>query len=92
VKDARKSAGYALVLIAILYTTAPAIAVFKTNLIETVNGKDYSSMPAWFTKWETTGLLTFEDGDGKIQYTTTTQGRSIFSPRGQRKQRQRIDH
>jgi cation/acetate symporter len=72
VKDARKSAGYALVLIAILYTTAPAIAVFKTNLIETVNGKDYSSMPAWFTKWETTGLLTFKDGDGKIQYTTTT--------------------
>lgn len=71
VKDARKSAGYALVLIAILYTTAPAISVFaKTNLIETVNGKDYSSMPAWFTKWETTGLLAFEDknGDGKIQY------------------------
>jgi cation/acetate symporter len=52
VKDARKSAGYALVLIAILYTTAPAIAVCKTNLIETVNGKDYSSMPAWFTKWK----------------------------------------
>lgn len=71
VKDARKSAGYALVLIAILYTTAPAISVFaKTNLIETVNGKEYSSMPAWFTKWETTGLLSFEDknGDGKIQY------------------------
>ncbi|WP_339920567.1 sodium:solute symporter family protein [uncultured Flavobacterium sp.] len=71
VKDARKSAGYALILIAILYTTAPAIAVFaKTNLIETVNGKDYTSMPAWFTKWEKTGLLTFEDknGDGKIQY------------------------
>ena len=71
VKDARKSAGYALVLIAILYTTAPAISVFaKTNLIETVNGKEYTSMPAWFTKWETTGLLAFEDknGDGKIQY------------------------
>lgn len=71
VKDARKSAGYALILIAILYTTAPAIAVFaKTNLIETVNGKEYSTMPAWFTKWETTGLLAFDDknGDGKIQY------------------------
>jgi cation/acetate symporter len=71
VKDARKSAGYALILIAILYTTAPAISVFaKTNLIETVNGKDYTSMPAWFTKWEKTGLLAFEDknGDGKIQY------------------------
>lgn len=71
VKDARKSAGYALILIAILYTTAPAIAVFaKTNLIETINGKEYSTMPAWFTKWETTGLLAFDDknGDGKIQY------------------------
>jgi cation/acetate symporter len=87
VKDARK-AGYALVLIAILYTTAPAIAVFKTNLIETVNGKDYSSMPAWFTKWETTGLLTFEDkmAMGKFNITTTTQGRSIFSHKGQRQQ------
>jgi cation/acetate symporter len=80
-----------LVLIAILYTTAPASCFCKTNLIETVNGKDYSSMPAWFTKWETTGLLTFEDkmAMGKFNITTTTQGRSIFSrPRGQRKQRQ----
>jgi cation/acetate symporter len=53
----------------------------KTNLIETSNGKDYSSMPAWFTKWETTGLLTFEDkmAMGKFNITTTTQGRSIFS-------------
>ncbi|MEC5164972.1 cation/acetate symporter [Flavobacterium sp. PL11] len=71
VKDARKSAGYALILIAILYTTAPAIAVFaKTNLIDTVNGKEYTSMPAWFTKWEKTGLLTFQDknNDGIIQY------------------------
>ena len=81
VKDARKSAGYALVLIAILYTTAPAIAVFaKTNLIETVNGKEYASMPAWFTKWETTGLLTFEDknGDGKIQYYNDKSSDSAF--------------
>ncbi|SDX01822.1 sodium:solute symporter family protein [Flavobacterium degerlachei] len=81
VKDARKSAGYALVLIAILYTTAPAISVFaKTNLIETVNGKDYSSMPAWFTKWETTGLLAFEDknGDGKIQYYNDNSKDSAF--------------
>jgi cation/acetate symporter len=71
VKDARSSAGLALVFIAILYTTAPAVAVFaKTNLIETVSNKDYSSMPDWFSRWEKTGLLTFEDknGDGKIQY------------------------
>lgn len=71
VKDARKSAGWALLLIAILYTTAPAVSVFaKTNLIETVSGKEYVAMPKWFTNWEKTGLLKFEDknGDGKIQY------------------------
>jgi cation/acetate symporter len=71
VKDARKSAGYALLLIAILYTTAPAVAVFaKANLIQTVSEKEYTSMPQWFTNWEKTGLLTFEDknADGKIQY------------------------
>lgn len=71
VKDARKSAGYALLFIAILYTTAPAIAVFsRTNLIETVSNQKYEDMPAWFSKWETTGLIKFEDknGDGKIQY------------------------
>tara|TARA_R110002049_G_scaffold130460_2_gene288858 strand:- start:605 stop:2296 length:1692 start_codon:yes stop_codon:yes gene_type:complete len=71
VRDARKSAGYALFFIAILYTTAPAISVFaRTNLIETVSGKEYGDMPAWFTKWETTGLIVFDDknGDGKIQY------------------------
>ncbi len=71
VKDARKSAGWALLLIAILYTTAPAVSVFaKVNLIETVSNKEYSSMPDWFKKWETTGLLTFDDKnkDGKINY------------------------
>ncbi|WP_117879333.1 sodium:solute symporter family protein [Aureibaculum luteum] len=71
VKDARKSAGYALLFIAILYTTAPAISVFaRTNLIDTVSEKEYSEMPAWFSKWETTGLITFDDknSDGKIQY------------------------
>lgn len=71
VKDARKSAGLALLFIAILYTTAPAIAVFaRTNLIETVSNKEYSSMPEWFSKWEETGLLVFDDknADGKIQY------------------------
>ena len=71
VKDARKSAGLALLFIAILYTTAPAIAVFaRTNLIETVSNEEYSSMPEWFSKWEQTGLLKFDDknADGKIQY------------------------
>ncbi|MCO6176253.1 cation acetate symporter [Flavobacterium sp. NRK F10] len=71
VKDARKSAGWALLLIAILYTTAPAVSVFaKTNLIETVNDKNYADMPQWFSNWEKTGLLKYEDknGDGKIQY------------------------
>lgn len=71
VKDARKSAGYALLLIAILYTTAPAIAVFaRTNLIETVSNKEYKAMPDWFSKWEETGLLKYNDKneDGVIQY------------------------
>jgi len=71
VRDARKSAGLALLFIAILYTTAPAIAVFaRTNLINTVSNKPYSNMPAWFSNWEKTGLLKFEDknDDGLIQY------------------------
>ncbi len=71
VKDARKSAGLALLFIVILYTTAPAVSVFaRTNLIETVSGKPYSEMPEWFTNWETTGLLDFTDknDDGLIQY------------------------
>ena len=75
VSDARKSAGWALLFIAILYTTAPAIAVFsRTNLIETVSNQPYEQMPEWFDKWETTGLLGFKDKneDGLIQYTADT--------------------
>jgi cation/acetate symporter len=71
VKDARKSAGIALLLIAILYTTAPAVAVFaKINLIETVSEQPYEEMPPWFTNWEETGLLGFDDKneDGLITY------------------------
>ena len=71
VSDARKSAGWALLFIAVLYTTAPAIAVFsRTNLIETVSNQPYSDMPEWFNKWEDTGLLKFNDknSDGNIQY------------------------
>ncbi|HCX24715.1 MAG: cation acetate symporter [Flammeovirgaceae bacterium] len=71
VKDARISAGYALILIAILYTTAPAIGAFaRTNLITTVSNKEYTAMPEWFSNWEKTGLISFEDKnkDGIIQY------------------------
>ncbi len=71
VRDARKSAGYALLFIAILYTAAPALAVFaRTNLINTVNEQPYAEVPEWFSNWETTGLLQYEDknGDGLIQY------------------------
>jgi len=76
VKDARISAGWALLFIAILYTTAPAVAVFaRTNIINTLSEKSYSEVPQWFTNWEKTGLLTFDDKnkDGIIQYVADTQ-------------------
>jgi len=75
VKDARKSAGWALLLIAILYTTAPAVSVFaRTNMINTVSNQPYSEMPEWFSTWEKTELIAFDDknGDGKIQYVADT--------------------
>jgi len=76
VKDARSSAGWALVFIAILYTTAPGVAAMaRLNLIETINHPDgtqlvYAERPTWVKKWEETGLLAFEDknGDGEISY------------------------
>jgi cation/acetate symporter len=76
VKDARSSAGWALVFIAILYTTAPAVAgMARLNLIDTLSGEDGQGLvieerPVWFKNWEKTGLLKFEDknGDGRIQY------------------------
>ena len=76
VKDARISAGWALLFIAMLYTTAPAVAVFaRTNIINTLSEKSYSEVPQWFTNWEKTGLLTFDDKnkDGIIQYVADTQ-------------------
>ena len=76
VRDARISAGWALLFISILYTTAPAVAAFaKVNLINTVSNAKYTDMPAWFTNWENTGLLEFDDknGDGVIQYVADTQ-------------------
>lgn len=76
VRDARISAGWALLFISILYTTAPAVAAFaKVNLINTVSNAEYSSVPQWFKNWENTGLLTFDDknNDGVIQYVADTQ-------------------
>ena len=71
VRDARLSVGFALVFIAMLYTAAPAVAVFaRTNLLNTVSEQPYSEMPEWFSTWEATGLISFDDrnGDGIIQY------------------------
>ena len=76
VKDARSSAGWALVFIAILYTTAPAVAgMARLNLIDTLGGEDGQGLiiedrPVWFKNWEKTGLLNFDDKkrDGRIQY------------------------
>ena len=88
VRDARISAGWALLFIAILYTTAPAVAVFaRTNLITTVDNKPYEAVPAWFKSWENTGLLEFEDknDDGLIQYYNDTNSSFVSNtaePRG----------
>jgi cation/acetate symporter len=71
VRDARMSVGWALVFIALLYTTAPAVAVFaRTNLLGSVSGTPYAEVPEWFSNWEATGLLAFDDvnGDGLIQF------------------------
>ena len=81
VKDARKSAGIALLLIVILYSTAPAVAVFaRTNMIETVSNQPYANVPEWFKKWETTGLIKFTDknGDGLIQYLADTNNNELI--------------
>jgi cation/acetate symporter len=76
VSDARKSAGWALLFIAILYTTAPAVAAFaRVNMIETINGKDMQGVvateaPSWINNWSKTGLIKWEDknGDGRMFY------------------------
>ena len=76
VRDARKSAGWALLFIALLYTTAPAIATFaRVNMIDTINGPDaqgtaYEEAPSWISNWASTGLISWEDknGDGKMFY------------------------
>lgn len=76
VKDARISAGWALLFISLLYTTAPAVASFaRVNLIETINGPDQQGVavenaPSWYNNWQSTGLVSWEDknGDGKMFY------------------------
>lgn len=71
VKDARKSAGYALLFIAILYTTAPAVGVFGIyNMITNINGQKIESLPTWVQNWQKTGLIAIEDKnqDGMILY------------------------
>ena len=71
VAAARSSAGWALFFIALLYTTAPAVAAFaRTNLLTTVSEKSYQEVPDWFKNWEETGLLAWTDknSDGKVQY------------------------
>ncbi len=72
VRDARKSAGYALLFIAILYTTAPAIAAFGMyNFLDSVHGKEMAELPEWVITWQKTGLISINDvnGDGIVQYT-----------------------
>ena len=76
VRDARISAGWALLFISLLYTTAPAVAAFaKVNLINTVSNARYADVPDWFKNWENTGLLKFDDKnqDGVIQYVADPQ-------------------
>ena len=71
VSDARKSAGYALLFIALLYTTAPAVGAFaRLNFVETVHNTPYTEVAGWFKSWEDIGLIGWEDKnqDGKIQY------------------------
>jgi cation/acetate symporter len=71
VSDARKSAGYALLFIALLYTTAPAVGAFaRLNFVETVHGTPYTQIAAWFKNWEQVGLIGWSDknNDGRVQY------------------------
>ena len=70
---ARKSAGYALIFIALLYTTAPAVSAFaRMNLIDSIQDKEYSESPQWFRNWEDIGLIAWKDknADGLIRYSS----------------------
>ncbi|WP_409523809.1 sodium:solute symporter family protein [Nitrincola sp. MINF-07-Sa-05] len=99
VRDARESAGWALVFIALLYTSVPGVAAFgRINLVQTLNGPDqqgvvYEEMPDWFKTWEDAGLIAWHDhnGDGRVQYAAGESfvgGRPIFTAeRGERGER-----
>ena len=83
VADARKSAGYALIFIALLYTTAPAVSAFaRMNLIDSIQDKEYSSAPSWFKNWEEIGLIAWKDknSDGAIRYSSgdAVKGRPVY--------------
>ena len=70
---ARQSAGYALIFIALLYTTAPAVSAFaRMNLIDSIQDQPYSTSPSWFKNWEEIGLIAWKDKneDQKIQYSS----------------------
>jgi len=103
VRDARESAGWALVFIALLYTSVPGVAAFgRINLIQTLNGPDkqgvaYEAMPDWFKTWENAGLIAWHDhnGDGRVQYAAgdvVDGGRPVFSgARGELGERQLVN-
>jgi cation/acetate symporter len=90
VRDARSSAGWALLFIAILYTTAPAIAVFaRTNMLTTVPGVAYAEAPTWVHTWEDAGLIAWSDSnqDGSIDYrpgTVLATAKPVFEVSGKR--------
>ena len=87
VRDARSSAGWALVFIAILYTTAPAVAgMARLNLMQTIEPEsgqylEYEERPQWFRNWEKTGLLEFEDknNDGEMYYSANPQTNELVT-------------
>lgn len=87
VKDARSSAGWALVFIAILYTTAPAVAgMARLNIMQTIEPSpgqylEIDKRPDWFRNWEKTGLLAIEDknGDGRIQYSADPESNELVT-------------
>ena len=85
VSDARKSAGYALIFIALLYTTAPAVGAFaRLNFVDTVHNTQYTEVAGWFKSWENIGLIGWEDKneDGRIQYRPGApfEGKPTFAP------------
>ena len=95
IRGARSSAGWALLCIAILYTTAPAVASFaRLNFIRTVHAKPYTEAPSWFKNWEKTGLIAWKDknNDGIMQYAkgTAFKGKVVFDKEAQGQYGERV--